>query len=134
MHVYVMEFKVDKSAETALRQIKEKRYADKFRLEKGKTIHLLGIAFSSTGHTVQDWKEEVLASGKRIGLHPTMSNRPVFRVPGKYGYLWYRNFGCCVSEPLPLQSSSSRLWLRTNAAGRSWQSDTVAHRGCCFLA
>ena len=60
-HVYVMEFKADKSAETALRQIKEKRYADKFRLEKGKKIHLLGIAFSSTGHTVQDWKEEVLA-------------------------------------------------------------------------
>ena len=59
-HVYVMEFKADKSAEAALRQIKEKRYADKFRLEKGKTIHLLGIAFSSTGHTVQDWKEEVL--------------------------------------------------------------------------
>jgi len=27
----------------------------------GKTVHLLGIAFSSTGHTVQDWKEEVLA-------------------------------------------------------------------------
>ena len=60
-HVYVMEFKADKSAEAALRQVKEKRYADKFRLEKGKTIHLLGIAFSSTGHTVQDWKEEVLA-------------------------------------------------------------------------
>ena len=60
-HGYVMEFKADKSAETALRQIKEKRYADKFRLEKGKTIHLLGIAFSSTGHTVQDWKEEVLS-------------------------------------------------------------------------
>ena len=59
-HVYVMEFKADKSAEAALRQIKEKRYADKFRLEKGKTVHLLGIAFSSTGHTVQDWKEEVL--------------------------------------------------------------------------
>ena len=60
-HVYVMEFKADKSAEAALRQIKEKRYADKFRLEKGKTIHLLGIAFSSTGHTVQDWKEEIQA-------------------------------------------------------------------------
>ena len=40
-HGYVMECKVDKSAETALRQIKEKRYAE--------------------GHTVQDWKEEVLA-------------------------------------------------------------------------
>ena len=53
-------YKVDKSAEAALRQIKEKRYADKFRLEKGKTVHLLGIAFSSTGHTVQEWKEEVL--------------------------------------------------------------------------
>ena len=59
-HVYVMEYKVDKTAETALAQIKDKHYADKFRLEKGKTIHLLGIAFSSTGHTVQDWKEEVL--------------------------------------------------------------------------
>ena len=59
-HVYVMEFKADKSAETALTQIKDKRYADKFRLEKGKTVHLLGIAFSSTGHTVQEWKEEVL--------------------------------------------------------------------------
>ena len=59
-HVYVMEFKADKSAETALAQIKDKHYADKFRLEKGKTVHLLGIAFSSTGHTVQDWKEEVL--------------------------------------------------------------------------
>ena len=59
-HVYVMEFKADKSAEAALRQIKDKHYADKFRLERGKTIHLLGIAFSSTGHTVQDWKEEVL--------------------------------------------------------------------------
>ena len=60
-HVYVMEFKADKSADVALKQIKEKRYADKFRLEKGKTIHLLGIAFSSTGHTVQDWKEEIQA-------------------------------------------------------------------------
>ena len=60
-HVYVMEFKADKSAEAALRQIKDKHYADKFRLERGKTIHLLGIAFSSTGHTVQDWKEEVLS-------------------------------------------------------------------------
>ena len=40
-HGYVMECKADKSAETALRQIKEKRYAE--------------------GHTVQDWKEEVLA-------------------------------------------------------------------------
>ena len=60
-HVYVMEFKADKSADVALKQIKEKRYADKFRLEKGKTIHLMGIAFSSTGHTVQDWKEEVLS-------------------------------------------------------------------------
>ena len=59
-HVYVMEFKADKSAETALNQIKDKRYADKFRLEKGKTVHLLGIAFTSTGHTVQEWKEEIL--------------------------------------------------------------------------
>lgn len=39
----------------------EERYADQFRLEKGKAIHLLGITSSSTGHTVHEWKEEVLA-------------------------------------------------------------------------
>ncbi len=39
---------------------KEEHHADKFRLERGKTIHLLGIAFSSTGHTVQEWKEELV--------------------------------------------------------------------------
>ena len=58
--IYVVEFKVDTGADAALKQIKDKHYADKFRLERGKAIHLLGIAFSSTGHTVQDWKEEVL--------------------------------------------------------------------------
>ena len=32
---------------------------DVVMLQCGKAVRLLGIAFSSTGHTVQDWKEEV---------------------------------------------------------------------------
>ena len=59
-HVYVIEYKVDKDAEAALSQIKDKHYADKFRLEEGKTVHLVGISFSSTDHALLDWKEEVL--------------------------------------------------------------------------
>ena len=59
-HVYVIEYKVDQGADVALKQIREKRYADKFRLEKGKTIHLVGISFSSANHAVLDWKEEIL--------------------------------------------------------------------------
>ena len=59
-HVYVIEYKVDKDAEAALSQIKDKHYADKFRLEKGKRVHLVGISFSSTDHALLDWKEEVL--------------------------------------------------------------------------
>ena len=59
-HVYVIEYKVDKDAEAALSQIKDKHYADKFRLEEGKRVHLVGISFSSTDHALLDWKEEVL--------------------------------------------------------------------------
>ena len=43
----------------ALKQIKEKKYYEKYE-KKGNTIHLLGINFSSKERNITDWKEEVI--------------------------------------------------------------------------
>ena len=56
---YIIELKLDESAEKALKQIKEKRYYEKYE-KKGSTIHLLGINFSSKERNIRDWKEEIL--------------------------------------------------------------------------
>ena len=56
---YIIELKLDESAEKALKQIKEKRYYEKYE-KKGNTIHLLGINFSSKERNIRDWKEEVV--------------------------------------------------------------------------
>ena len=56
-HVYVIEFKLDESAEAALAQIREKGYADKY-LSSGKSVLALGINFSSEKKTVKEWKTE----------------------------------------------------------------------------
>ena len=50
-HCYVVEFKLDRSATAAIRQIKANRYADKF-LGNGKTITLIGLAFSKAKRTI----------------------------------------------------------------------------------
>ncbi len=56
---YIIELKLDESAEKALKQIKEKRYYEKYE-KKGSTIHLLGMNFSSKERNIRDWKEEIL--------------------------------------------------------------------------
>ena len=56
---YIIELKLDESAEKALKQIKEKRYYEKYE-KKGNTIHLLGINFSSKERNITGWKEEIL--------------------------------------------------------------------------
>ena len=56
---YIIELKLDESAEKALKQIKEKRYYEKYE-KKGSTIHLLGINFSSKERNIRDWKKEIL--------------------------------------------------------------------------
>ncbi len=56
---YIIEFKLDKSAEEALNQIKEKKYYEKYEKE-GNKLHLLGINFSSNERNITEWKEEVL--------------------------------------------------------------------------
>ena len=54
-HIYILEFKLDESANEAINQIQEKGYAEKYQsLEK--QIVGLGINFSSTTKSVEDWK------------------------------------------------------------------------------
>ena len=52
-HCYVIEFKLDTSAAAAIRQIKANRYADKFA-GNGKTLTLVGLAFSKAKRTIVD--------------------------------------------------------------------------------
>lgn len=56
-HVYVLEFKLDESADAALQQIQTKGYIDKYQ-NVGKPIVGFGINFSSVSKSVDDWKME----------------------------------------------------------------------------
>ena len=56
-HVYIFEFKLDGSAEAALKQIEDMGYANEF-LASGKMIHKIGVNISSETGTVADWKVE----------------------------------------------------------------------------
>lgn len=54
-YIYVIEIKVDKSAEEALTQIEQKDYALKYRNDD-RRIFLIGIDFSSDSRNIIDWK------------------------------------------------------------------------------
>ncbi|MEM7126249.1 MAG: ATP-binding protein [Chloroflexota bacterium] len=56
-HIYILEFKLDKRAAEALKQIHDKGYADKYAADPRPKV-LLGINFSSQQKTVDDWKME----------------------------------------------------------------------------
>ena len=56
-HIYILEFKLDKSADAAMQQIKDKGYADKYAADPRPKV-LLGINFSSEQKTVDGWKME----------------------------------------------------------------------------
>jgi len=65
-HLYIMEFKLDKTAGTALAQIDEKRYAQKYILsarKNGQIIHKLGINFSyaKEDRNITDWQEVIVS-------------------------------------------------------------------------
>ncbi len=53
-YVYIMEFKLNKSAQSAINQIKEKSYWLPYA-RKGKTIILVGVNFSSQKRNIDDW-------------------------------------------------------------------------------
>ncbi len=54
-YVYIFEFKLDESADVALRQIEERKYAVPYAADKRK-LFKIGVAFSSKDVTVSDWK------------------------------------------------------------------------------
>ena len=59
--VYIFEFKLsgNGSAEDALNQIKENRYAEQYKVD-GKKIVLIGSSFDEQIRTIKDWKTEAL--------------------------------------------------------------------------
>ena len=53
-YVYIFEFKLDGTAEEALRQIEEKGYAHEYEADKRK-VYLIGAVFSSETGTIEEW-------------------------------------------------------------------------------
>ena len=64
--VYLIEFKCNQSANAALRQIRSKRYAERFQ-QSDKRVILLGINFDSEQHTVAEWKTATPDTIESIG-------------------------------------------------------------------
>ena len=58
-HIYIIEFKMNQSAEVAIAQIKEKGYATPY-LSDRKPITLIGINFSKEERNIVEWKEELM--------------------------------------------------------------------------
>ena len=56
-YVYIFEFKLDGSADEALRQIEEKGYAKPYLTDSRKIV-CIGVVFSSQTRTISEWKEE----------------------------------------------------------------------------
>jgi len=54
-HIYVVEFKLDESADKAIQQIQTKAYLEKYKNQDKKLVGL-GINFSSKTKNVSDWK------------------------------------------------------------------------------
>ena len=55
--IYVMELKVDDTAENALAQINQRGYADKY-VTDGRQITKVGMSFSSTERNITEWVKE----------------------------------------------------------------------------
>lgn len=56
LYIYIFEFKLDGSADEALRQIEEKGYAKPYLGDKRKIVRI-GVVFSSKTRTISEWKE-----------------------------------------------------------------------------
>ncbi len=54
-YIYIFEFKIDKSADEALKQIEEKQYAKPFETDLRK-LYKIGVNFSSTTRRIESWK------------------------------------------------------------------------------
>jgi len=58
-YIYIIEFKLDRSAAVALQQIKDKKYYEKYTSDQ-RSIYLVGINFSSETKSVENWTMESL--------------------------------------------------------------------------
>ncbi|MGN1254596.1 MAG: PD-(D/E)XK nuclease domain-containing protein, partial [Prevotella sp.] len=56
-YIYIFEFKLDGSADEALKQIDDKGYAKPFALDKRKLIKV-GVNFSLKKRCIEEWKDE----------------------------------------------------------------------------
>jgi hypothetical protein len=54
-YIYILEFKLDKSADEALRQIEEKQYAKPFEHDS-RQIYKIGVNFSTKTKRIDEWK------------------------------------------------------------------------------
>ena len=54
-YIYILELKIDQSADIALQQIEEKQYAKPFEGD-GRTIYKIGVNFSSETRRITEWK------------------------------------------------------------------------------
>ena len=54
-YIYIIEFKMDKSADEALAQIEEKQYAKPFEMDSRK-LYKIGVNFSSATRRIEEWK------------------------------------------------------------------------------
>ena len=58
-HIYILEYKLDKTPQEALAQIRKKQYY-RNAWEKGKPVIGIGVQFSSTTKNIEDWEVEFL--------------------------------------------------------------------------
>lgn len=58
-YIYILEFKINESAEAALKQIEDKEYAKPFETD-GRTIYKIGINFSTKTKKIDNWKISTL--------------------------------------------------------------------------
>lgn len=56
-YIYILELKIDQSADVALKQIEDKQYAAPFAADPRK-LFKIGINFSTEKHRIDDWKVE----------------------------------------------------------------------------
>ena len=58
--IYIFEFKLNKTAETAISQIIDRRYYERF-CQSGLPISLIGVNFNSTKGQIDNWAETTLS-------------------------------------------------------------------------
>ena len=58
-YIYIMEFKINESAEAALQQIEDKQYSKPFESD-GRTIYKIGVNFSTKTKRIEGWKYAIV--------------------------------------------------------------------------